>query len=59
MQPEIEEQPKAPQLASEVQSEKQRREDRLYALKRDAEEAHRASARASQPNIGRISVFCF
>ena len=54
MQPEIEEQPKAPQLASEVQSEKQRREDRLYALKRDAEEAHRASARASQPNIGRI-----
>lgn len=44
----------APQLASEVKSEKQRREERLQMLKREAEEAQRASAKASQPDIGRI-----
>ena len=38
----------APQLASEVKSEKQRREERLQMLKREAEEAQRASAKASQ-----------
>jgi ATP-dependent RNA helicase DDX46/PRP5 len=54
MQPEVEEKPIAPQLAAEVQSEKQRREKRMNDLKQQATEAQRASAIASQPDIGRI-----
>jgi len=54
IQTDVEVQPIAPQLASEVQSEKQRREERLQSLKREAEKAYRESAKASQPSIGRI-----
>eukprot|EP00557_Chaetoceros_sp_GSL56_P004108 CAMPEP_0176487354 /NCGR_PEP_ID=MMETSP0200_2-20121128/6082_1 /TAXON_ID=947934 /ORGANISM="Chaetoceros sp., Strain GSL56" /LENGTH=1000 /DNA_ID=CAMNT_0017884167 /DNA_START=71 /DNA_END=3070 /DNA_ORIENTATION=- len=43
-----------PQLAAEVQSEKQRREKHIQALKKEAEEAKRATEKASQPSIGRI-----
>ena len=43
-----------PQLASEVQSEKQRRERHMENLKKQAADAQRASAMSSQPDIGRI-----
>lgn len=43
-----------PQLAAEVQSEKQRREKHIQALKKEVEEAKKASEKASQPPIGRI-----
>ena len=46
--------PKVAQLASEVQSEKQRREAHMQKLKKDAEKAQRASVNASRPDIGRI-----
>jgi len=46
--------PVVAQLASEVQSEKQRRETHMSNLKKEAAAAHRASTAASQPNIGRI-----
>lgn len=46
--------PAPPQLASEVQSEKQRRERHMENLKKQAAEAQRASAMSSQPDIGRI-----
>ncbi len=45
---------KPPQLAAEVQSEKQRRANHLENLKKQAEDAQRASLKASQPDIGRI-----
>ncbi len=47
-------QPVVAQLASEVQSEKQRREAHMIKLKKDAEQAQRASQNASRPDIGRI-----
>lgn len=46
--------PKPAQLAAEVQSEKQRREKRLQELKEQAQMAQKESAKASQPDIGRI-----
>ena len=52
-QPELEE-PKAPQLAAEVQSEKQQKQKRMQDLKKQAAQAQRASAMASEPDIGRI-----
>ena len=47
-------QPVVAQLASEVQSEKQRREARMQSLKKEAVEAQRAMAKSAQPDIGRI-----
>ncbi len=47
-------QPMVAQLASEVQSEKQRREAHIEKLKQEAAEAQRAVTQASQPDIGRI-----
>ena len=44
----------APQLASEVQSEKHRREEHLHMLQRQAEEASKAAEADSQPAIGRL-----
>ena len=52
-QPELEE-PKAPQLVAEVQSEKQQKQKRMQDLKKQAAQAQRASAMASEPDIGRI-----
>lgn len=46
--------PVVAQLASEVQSEKQRREAQMHKLKKDAENAQRAVADSSRPDIGRI-----
>lgn len=46
--------PKPAQLAAEVQSEKQRREKRLQELKDQVQMAQKESAKASQPDIGRI-----
>jgi ATP-dependent RNA helicase DDX46/PRP5 len=51
---EVDEPAHLPQLAAEVQSEKQRREKHLHALKKEAEEAKKASEISSQPAIGRI-----
>lgn len=47
-------QPIVAQLASEVQSEKQRREAQMQKLKQNAEQAQRALEDASRPDIGRI-----
>mmetsp|Transcript_13361 Transcript_13361/g.20256 ORF Transcript_13361/g.20256 Transcript_13361/m.20256 type:complete len:1047 (-) Transcript_13361:56-3196(-) len=47
-------QPIVAQLASEVQSEKQRREAHLQSLKKQAAEAQKALTQSSQPDIGRI-----
>jgi ATP-dependent RNA helicase DDX46/PRP5 len=43
-----------PQLASEVQSEKHRREEHLHMLQRQAEDAVKAAEAVSQPSIGRL-----
>jgi hypothetical protein len=54
MEAQQEEEPAVAQLASQVKTEKQRREDRLKQLKLQAAEAVKESAKASQPDIGRF-----
>eukprot|EP00978_Attheya_sp_CCMP212_P008795 scaffold20686_cov42-Attheya_sp.AAC.1 len=43
-----------PQLAAEVKSEKQRREDRLRQLEREAEQARHSAEAEAAPEIGRL-----
>lgn len=51
---EIEEKTKKPELAAEVRSERQRKEQRLKDLEREAEEARQSAQAAGDPDLGRL-----
>lgn len=51
---EEEEEAKKPELAAEVRSEKQRREQRLKELEQEAQEARHSAQNAGAPDLGRL-----